>query len=166
VGESAAEIAVADEAGLAALAREAALAWYSLCAERPLTMGLLGTLGAGKTAWVRAMLAGLGYVGRVPSPTYTLMEIYEIKDISLIHMDFYRLAESRELEFLGLRDWQGSPRCWVVAEWPDRVPGWLESCDITLEITVCGETARLLRWQAGSRGSLINLPQAYIFIEI
>ena len=150
MGQLATHLAVADETELAALAGSVARAWHRVCAQRPLTVGLRGTLGAGKTAWVRAMLVGLGYTGRVPSPTYTLMEIYEIRDITLIHLDFYRLNEPRELEFLGLRDWQGTQRCWVVAEWPERVPGWLESCDITLEISVCGESGRALRWQAHS----------------
>jgi tRNA threonylcarbamoyladenosine biosynthesis protein TsaE len=148
VGESASDSLVADEAALAALAREAARQWRAICAERPLSFGLLGTLGAGKTVWVRAMLQGLGYAGRVPSPTYTLMEIYDISGISLIHMDFYRLADAGELEALGLRDWQGQRGCWVVAEWADRVPEWLETCDLVLELDIAGESARRLRWQA------------------
>ncbi|MGD8808335.1 MAG: tRNA (adenosine(37)-N6)-threonylcarbamoyltransferase complex ATPase subunit type 1 TsaE [Gammaproteobacteria bacterium] len=141
---------VGDEAALAALARRTAVCWRGVVATQPLTFGLSGSLGAGKTAWVRAMLAGFGYAGRVPSPTYTLMEIYEVSDITLIHLDFYRLNDARELEFLGLRDWQGNDGCWVVAEWPERVPEWLESCDVHLEIAVCGESSRELRWHAGT----------------
>jgi len=148
VGESFLNNDLADEAALAALAASVARRWRTVCGDHALSFGLLGSLGAGKTVWVRAMLQGLGYTGRVPSPTYTLMEIYDIEDISLIHMDFYRLVDAEELEFIGLRDWQGRERCWVVAEWPDRVPGWLAACDISLEIKVCGDSARELSWQA------------------
>ena len=70
----------------------------------PLVVGLRGDLGSGKTTWVRAMLRGLGYAGRVPSPTYTLLEQYACGGLSLVHLDLYRLRGQDELENLGLRD--------------------------------------------------------------
>ena len=58
----------------------------------PLVVGLRGELGAGKTTWVRALLRGLGYAGRVPSPTYTLLEHYPVGRLTVVHLDLYRLS--------------------------------------------------------------------------
>ena len=148
MGESELSLALPDEAALTALAGRVAVAWRHGCAGLALSVGLRGVLGAGKTAWVRAMLRGLGYSGRVPSPTYTLMEVYEIDDISLIHIDFYRISDDRELEQLGLRDWLGRPGCWLLAEWPQRLPGWLAGCDVVVELRIDAAQARRLVWTA------------------
>jgi tRNA threonylcarbamoyladenosine biosynthesis protein TsaE len=112
-----------------ARALAAARAW-------PLVIGLRGDLGSGKTTWVRAMLRGLGYSGRVPSPTYTLLEQYTCDGLSVVHLDLYRLRGAEELENLGLRDWLAEPQRWVVVEWPERVPELAERCDLTLEFAI------------------------------
>jgi tRNA threonylcarbamoyladenosine biosynthesis protein TsaE len=157
MGKPALSLDVPDEAALAALAGRVALDWQARAdAGRALsdaegragghggalTLGLSGDLGAGKTTWVRAMLRALGYTARVPSPTYTLMEIYQIGSISLIHMDLYRIAGDDELEQLGIRDYLGQPSCWLIAEWPQRAPQWFARCDITVDIQVRGAQAR------------------------
>ena len=102
------------------------------------------------TAWVRAMLRGLGYTGRVPSPTYTLIEIYEIGPISLIHMDLYRINSDEELDQLGIRDWLGQPGCWLLVEWPQRAPRWFAQCDVVLSIDVLSAQARRIGCVAGT----------------
>ena len=102
----------------------------------PLVIGLRGDLGSGKTTWVRAMLRGLGYAGRVPSPTYTLLEQYACGDLSIVHLDLYRLRGGDELENLGLRDWLAEPRRWIAVEWPERAPELAERCDLTLELEI------------------------------
>ena len=115
---------------------------------RSLLLGLAGDLGAGKTTWVRGLLRGLGHAGRVPSPTYTLLEPYRIGALTVVHLDLYRLADERELENLGLRDWLAEPGTWVVVEWPERAPGLASTCDILLRIDDLGGTGRRLAFSA------------------
>jgi tRNA threonylcarbamoyladenosine biosynthesis protein TsaE len=122
------------EQALTEAAASAAQAWQSMGLER-LVIGLTGELGVGKTTFVRAALRGLGYSGRVPSPTYTLLEYYEIDALTLVHLDLYRLAAASELEFLGLRDWLVRPKVWVMAEWPEKGGGFADSLDLLLELS-------------------------------
>lgn len=150
MGQSGLSLEVADESALAALAGRVAVGWRASGADACVSVGLCGELGAGKTTWVRAMLRGLGYTARVPSPTYTLMEIYEIGGISLIHMDLYRVSGDDELAQLGVRDWLGRPGCWLLAEWPQRAPRWFAQCDVTLNIVLRGAAARRIECTAGA----------------
>jgi len=135
MGESELTAELDSEAKLNELAAEFARA---LAAARawPLVIGLRGDLGSGKTTWVRAMLRGLGYSGRVPSPTYTLLEQYTCGGLSVVHLDLYRLRASEELENLGLRDWLAEPQRWIAVEWPERAPELAERCDLTLEFAI------------------------------
>lgn len=116
----------------------------------PLVVGLAGDLGSGKTTWVRAILRGLGYVGRVPSPTYTLLEHYACGELAVVHLDLYRLRGDDELEHLGLRDWLAEPVCWIAVEWPERAPQLAARCDLTFGFAVTAPTAR--RIEAAARG--------------
>jgi tRNA threonylcarbamoyladenosine biosynthesis protein TsaE len=127
------ELIFALETEQAFAARAAAFARV-LAAARvwPLVLGLRGDLGSGKTTWVRAMLRGLGYAARVPSPTYTLLEHYAVGELTVVHLDLYRLRGDDELESLGLRDWLAEPRRWVAVEWPERAPQLEARCDLLL----------------------------------
>jgi tRNA threonylcarbamoyladenosine biosynthesis protein TsaE len=115
-----------------------------------LLIGLRGELGSGKTTWARATLRGLGYRGRVPSPTYTLLEQYRIDGLNVVHMDLYRLAGEQELENLGVRDWLAQPDTWLMVEWPERASSLAERCDLLIELECIGETARKHRIRANS----------------
>lgn len=135
MGESALTIELDSEPALAARAAQLAQA---LRAARmwPLVLGLRGDLGSGKTTWVRAMLRGLGHGGRVPSPTYTLLEHYALGELTVIHLDLYRLRGDAELENLGVRDWLEDAARWLLVEWPERAPQLAERCDLVLELVV------------------------------
>lgn len=116
----------------------------------PLVIGLRGDLGSGKTTWVRAMLRGLGYEGRVPSPTYTLLEQYACGELSVVHLDLYRLRGGQELENLGLRDWLAESKRWIAVEWPERAPELAERCDLTLALTIPPAGGRIVTVTAGT----------------
>ena len=87
-------------------------------------VALSGTLGAGKTTLARAILAALGHVGEVPSPSFSIVELYELPGVRLpvVHADFYRLADPGEVREIGLDDYrQGAA---LIAEWPDHAGGF------------------------------------------
>jgi len=123
----------------------------------PLLIGLRGDLGAGKTTFVRALLRGLGYQARVPSPTYTLLEHYAVGELVVVHLDLYRLASEAELENLGLRDWLETPATWVLIEWPDRAPELARRCDLLLTLEETEPGARRLTLKAGSDAGIAAL---------
>ena len=87
-------------------------------------VALSGGLGVGKTTLARAIIATLGHEGEVPSPTFTIVEVYEHLRVPLIHADFYRLGRSAEADELGLDDYREGAA--LVAEWPERVGGFAD----------------------------------------
>jgi tRNA threonylcarbamoyladenosine biosynthesis protein TsaE len=99
----------------------------------PVTIGLNGDLGAGKTTLVAGLLHALGASGPIRSPTYTLIEPYELAGRHLYHLDLYRLASADELTPLALRDLL-EPRAVLLVEWAERGAGVLPPVDLALTL--------------------------------
>ena len=97
-----------------------------------------GNLGAGKTVLCRGLLRGRGYEGRVKSPTFTLVEPYELENGHIYHFDLYRLSDPDELEYIGIEDYLQKDHLCLV-EWPERGAGCLPESDISIEIEISGE---------------------------
>lgn len=104
-------------------------------------VALSGSLGSGKTTLARAIIAALGHKGEVPSPTFTIVETYDL-DPPLVHADFYRLERPREAEELGLDDYRDGAA--LIAEWPEKAGGFAHEpgcLSIALEIAGSGRKA-------------------------
>ena len=104
-------------------------------AEGLIVVYLTGDLGAGKTTLARGFLHALGVTGAIRSPTYTLLETYETPDVTVVHLDLYRLRDTAELEPLGLRDLALPGYVWLV-EWPERGAGGMPGADVHIALTV------------------------------
>lgn len=127
-------LALADAAATEAMGGKLARA---LAAHRGLVVYLRGDLGAGKTTLVRGWLRALGVSGPIRSPTYTLVEPYEIGGRSLLHMDLYRLSDAAELEQLGVYDTPPESSVWLV-EWPERAAAGLPPPDLDVSLRISG----------------------------
>ena len=110
--------------------------------EQGLVVHLSGDLGVGKTTLVRGMLRGLGHKGPVRSPTYTLVEPYEIGPRQVYHLDLYRLGDAEELEWIGIRDLLDADSLALI-EWPERGAGVLPPADLEVQIEYRGEGRQL-----------------------
>jgi len=110
---------------------------------------LHGDLGAGKTTLVRGALNGLEFFGKVKSPTYTLVEPYQVqinkKMTNLYHFDLYRFMDEEEWEAAGFRDYF-NPHSICLIEWPDKAGSLIPQADIDvyLELSGDGRIARLI----------------------
>jgi tRNA threonylcarbamoyladenosine biosynthesis protein TsaE len=96
---------------------------------------LEGELGAGKTTFARGFLRGLDIKAPVRSPTYTIIEPYSAGDLTILHVDLYRLRHAEELETLGLREWARDGCVWLI-EWPQKGAGRLPLPDLVLSFAV------------------------------
>lgn len=101
-------------------------------------VALEGGLGVGKTTLARAILAALGHVGEVPSPTFNIIQTYDELQPPIVHADFYRLKHPSEAEEIGLDDYREGAA--LLAEWPDHAGGFAhEAGCLTIRLEVVGE---------------------------
>jgi tRNA threonylcarbamoyladenosine biosynthesis protein TsaE len=103
-------------------------------------VALSGGLGVGKTTLARAIIAGLGYQGEVPSPSFTIVETYDPSALRLplVHADFYRLEREADAAELGLDDYREGAA--LIAEWPELAGGFMhEPGCLALELDIAGE---------------------------
>jgi tRNA threonylcarbamoyladenosine biosynthesis protein TsaE len=98
---------------------------------------LQGELGAGKTSLVRAFLRQCGISGRIKSPSYALLESYEVFNLYLYHLDFYRFSDPAEWLEAGFRDLM-QENALVLIEWPERAAGLLSDPDILINLIYTG----------------------------
>lgn len=102
-----------------------------------------GSLGAGKTTLSRAILAALGHAGEVPSPTFTIVEVYDLLDPPVVHADFYRLDDPAEAEEIGLDDYRAGAV--LLAEWPGRAGGFAhEPACLSIMLETAGNGRRAI----------------------
>jgi tRNA threonylcarbamoyladenosine biosynthesis protein TsaE len=114
---------------------------------------LQGELGAGKTSLARGILRGFGYLGKVKSPTYTLVELYDLSRLYLYHFDFYRLEDPHGWIDAGFREYFNEQAICLV-EWPEKAGDTLPEpdIDVRIEIPAHGRTVQVIaRSAAGQR---------------
>ena len=124
-----------------------------------LNIYLHGDLGAGKTTFVRGVLHGLGHIGKVKSPTYTLVEIYKLEQplisaYNVYHFDLYRFIDEDEWDAAGFREYF-NPQSICMIEWPEKAEHILPEPDIHVQLSfynVGGDhnIGRKVQFSAGS----------------
>ena len=118
----------------------------------PLLVVLNGDLGAGKTTLSRGILNGLGHKGSVKSPTYTLVEPYDLEIGKVFHFDLYRLVDPEELYEIGFNDYLSEAQLSMV-EWPDKGGNLVPKADISLQINSNGTGREVILMAQTSLGS-------------
>lgn len=139
------------------LSDEAATLNLGMDLAKTLTSGaiiyLYGNLGAGKTTLSRGILRGLGYEGKVKSPTYTLVEVYDVFKLHLYHFDLYRFTDALEWEESGFDEYCNSDSICLI-EWPEKAADILPAADLKLHLTPDNEGRAALIEALTARGKL------------
>ena len=103
--------------------------------QAPAIIFLEGQLGAGKTTFVKGFLRGCGYQGSVKSPTYTLIELYEIEKNIILHADLYRITDVNELDLIGFRDYFNNNTIALI-EWASNASSWLPKPTMICKLSI------------------------------
>jgi tRNA threonylcarbamoyladenosine biosynthesis protein TsaE len=143
-----------DEMATLAAGKTLAFALRAYSVQRRWIIYLRGNLGAGKTTFCRGLLQALGHAGSVKSPTYTLVEPYDLPGGRVYHFDLYRLRDPRELEFLGAQEYFDQDALCLI-EWPERGAGQLPEADMLVELSTSATGRQLVLRSTAAAGDAL-----------
>ena len=104
-----------------------------------------GDLGTGKTTLVKEVIFALGVKEKVKSPTFTIIEPYELNNENIYHVDLYRIIDPTELEIIGLREYLNESKAIIFIEWPEKSYGYLKKFDLKISLKHLSENERKCR---------------------
>ena len=104
-----------------------------------------GDLGTGKTTLVKEIIFTLGVKEKVKSPTFTIIEPYELNNENIYHVDLYRIIDPSELEIIGLREYLNESNAIIFIEWPEKSYGYLKKFDLKISLKHLSENERKCR---------------------
>ncbi len=104
-----------------------------------------GDLGTGKTTLVKEIIFALGVKEKVKSPTFTIIEPYELNNENIYHIDLYRIIDPTELEIIGLREYLNESNAIIFIEWPEKSYGYLKKFDLKISLKHSSEKERKCR---------------------
>ena len=104
-----------------------------------------GDLGTGKTTLVKEIIFALGVKEKVKSPTFTIIEPYELNNENIYHVDLYRIIDPSELEIIGLREYLSESKAIIFIEWPEKSYGYLKKFDLKISLKHLSENERKCR---------------------
>ena len=104
-----------------------------------------GDLGTGKTTLVKEIIFALGVKEKVKSPTFTIIEPYELNNENIYHVDLYRIIDPSELEIIGLREYLNESNAIIFIEWPEKSYGYLKKFDLKISLKHLSEKERKCR---------------------
>ncbi|KTD50396.1 ATPase or kinase [Legionella quinlivanii] len=113
------------------------------CIHSPLVISFSGEIGAGKTTFIRALLAELGVKSIIKSPTFSLVESYNCRSWPIHHFDLYRIHDEDELEFIGFRDYFDDNAI-ICVEWPERAKHSIKSLDLWITLMITGSSREMI----------------------
>ena len=124
---------------------------FASCLVSPMVLTFTGEIGAGKTTFIRATLRALGVTSAIKSPTFSLVESYQVSNLQLHHFDLYRIHDETELDYIGFRDFFAGSSIFFI-EWPENARHYLDRADIRFSLVTKGAGRELHAQALSSAG--------------